>query len=92
MIVKKIKNMTYTKGRIVIENIKIGDIHYEFEYNCGIKCAVIASPIRSDDGQWRWKSKNVKTGQEIDYLVTDGFEHYGPNLYDYMAYNVGKWV
>jgi protoheme ferro-lyase len=37
------------------------------------------------------KSKNIETVQEIDYLVTEGFEHYGTNLYYYISYNVAKW-
>jgi hypothetical protein len=28
---------TYTKGNIIVEDIKVGDIHYEFEYSLGIK-------------------------------------------------------
>ena len=32
--------MTLTKGNVIVENIKIGDIHYEFEYGMGIKCEV----------------------------------------------------
>lgn len=33
--------MTTTNGNIIVENIKVGDIHYEFAYGCGIKCEVI---------------------------------------------------
>ena len=35
------KQQTLTKGNVIVENIKIGDIHYEYEYNLGIKCEVI---------------------------------------------------
>ena len=84
--------MTKTKGNIIIENIKIGDIHYEFDYRFGIKCEVLTLPIRSSDGQWKWKSKNLFTGKEIDYLITEGLEHYGPKLYDYEAYKINKWI
>lgn len=84
--------MTKTKGNIIIENIKIGDIHYEFDYGFGTKCEVLTLPIRSSNGKWEWKSKNLITGEEIDYLVTEGFEHYGPKLYDYEAYKINKWI
>lgn len=84
--------MTTTRGNIIIENIKIGDIHYEFDYGFGIKCEVLTLPVRNDDGQWEWKSKNLNTGEKIDYLITEGFEHYGPKLYDYKAYIVEKWI
>lgn len=33
--------MTMTKGNVVIESIKIGDIHYEYDYGCGVKVEVI---------------------------------------------------
>ena len=82
--------MTYTKGNVIVENIKIGDIHYEYEMGLGIKCEVITQPERSDEGYWSWKSKNLNTGVEIDYGVTEKFAHYGPNLYDYEAYKVSK--
>lgn len=32
--------MTYTKGNVIVEKIKIGDIHYEYEYGIGIKSEV----------------------------------------------------
>lgn len=84
--------MTRTKGNIIVENIKIGDIHYEFSYNIGIKCEVITSPVRSEKGVWTWKSKNLKNGNIIDYVVTEGMEHYSSNLYDYQAYIVNTWI
>jgi len=84
--------MTRTKGNVIVENIKIGDIHYEFGYGVGIKCEVITLPIRDDKGCWTWKSKNVNTGKIIDYAVSEGLSHYSSNLYDYIAYSVNKWV
>ena len=42
--------MTYTKGNIIVENIKIGDIHYEYGYGLGIKVEVISLPVREGDG------------------------------------------
>ena len=78
--------MTHTKGNIVIEEIKIGDIHYEFEYGTGIKSEVISLPIRDEDGLWEWKSK-TSSGKIINYAVHEKYSHYGPNLYDYEAYS-----
>jgi len=83
--------MTRTKGNVIIENIKIGDIHYEFEYGIGIKCEVISLPQRDENGYWTWKSKNLNTDRIIDYVVNEKYTHYGPNLYDYVAYNVKEW-
>ena len=83
---------TKTKGNVVVENIKIGDIHYEFEYGVGIKCEVITMPVRDNEGLWTWQSKNLLTGKIIDYAVKEGFEHYSSNLYDYIAYHVNRWM
>lgn len=79
---------TYTKGNVIVEDIKIGDIHYEYDLGLGIKVEVISLPVRSEDGYWTWKSKQVSTGREITYGVRDGFSHYALNLYDYEAYSV----
>lgn len=81
--------MTYTRGNIIIENIKVGDIHYEFYSGCYIKCIVISLPVsteREDDIYWTWKSKHAISDKIIDYGVSSKYSHYGPNLYDYMAY------
>jgi len=83
---------TYTKGNVIVENIKVGDIHYEFEYGTGIKCEVISSPVRDEEGYWTWKSKSTSNGRIIDYGVREGLTHYGPNLYDYEAYQVNEWL
>lgn len=84
---------TTTKGNVIVENIKIGDIHYEFEYNVGIKSEVISLPVRDEDGYWTWKSKSLKNPDRIiDYGVHEKYSHYGPNLYDYEAYDVKTWI
>jgi hypothetical protein len=79
---------THTRGNVIVEDIKIGDIHYEYEYNFGIKVEVISLPIRSEEGEWSWQSKQVSTGRIIDYLVVEGYTHYSAKLYDYEAYEV----
>ena len=84
--------VTKTKGNVIVESIKVGDIHYEFEYGLGIKCEVITLPVRDEKGYWSWKSKNLTTGEEITYGVTEGLEHYSSNLYNYEAYKVSKWI
>jgi hypothetical protein len=83
---------TLTKGNVIVENIKIGDIHYEFEYGIGIKCQVMSLPIRDQRGYWTWQSKNLKTGKIIDYGVSEENAQYAPNLYDYEAYSVKNWI
>lgn len=79
-----------TKGGVILEDIKIGDTHYESEYGHTITSIVETKPERivTEDGdvQWRWTSKIVGSEVPVNYLVTEGFEHYGPNLYNYEAY------
>jgi len=83
---------TRTRGGLIVEDIKIGDIHYEFEYGVGIKSEVMTLPVQDDNGDWSWKSKNLTTLKEIDYGVFKGGGCYSVKLYDYMAYTVTTWV
>jgi len=83
---------TLTKGNVIVEDIKIGDIHYEFDYGVGIKCEVITLPVRDDNGYWTWQSKNLKTNNIINYGVKEGMSHYSSNLYTYEAYKVNCWI
>ncbi len=81
------------------KEIKVGDIHYE--YSCGIEIIVevISEPTKKiydnhngkDRYQYKWSSKITKSngmtiGSVVDYVITEGLEHYGPKLYDYQAY------
>lgn len=77
--------MTYIKGNIIVEDIKIGDIHFEFGYGFYIKTTVTSLPEKEGDC-WSWKSI-TDDGEEIGYSVVEGLSHYGPNVYDYMAYS-----
>ena len=80
---------TLTKGNVIVEEIRIGDIHYEYEYGVGIKSTVISLPEWSDKGYWHWQSE-TKSGVLIDYVVNPKYPHYSVNLYDYEAYSVRK--
>lgn len=93
---------TKTRGNVIVQNIKVGDIHYEFDMGLGIKCQVLTLP-KLEDGTWIWQSKNLNTGVIIDYGVWDvneeekqgfkGFgQQFGQKLYDYEVYKVDKWV
>ena len=84
---------TYTRGNIVVEDIKVGDIHYEFELNLGIKVEVITLPKLNEQGQWEWKSKKSSNPDKIiQYTIDPEHTYYGPNLYDNIAYNVKHWI
>lgn len=83
---------TYTKGNVIVEDINIGDIHYEYEYGVGIKCQVVSKPYMDDEGNWVWISINENTNEKIEYAVNPKYSHYGPNLYDYKAYQVKEYI
>jgi hypothetical protein len=84
------QSKTYTKGDVIVEDIRIGDIHYEYGYGCCIKSEVVTMPTATEnqDGTklWQWQSKRLSTGDIIDYAVSDKCAHYGPNLYTSEAY------
>ena len=75
-----------TNGNIIVNEIKIGDIHFECEYGIAIKSEVVTEPKINSEGNWIWKSKELKTGKIIDYLVNPDYPKYAVNLYDYNAY------
>lgn len=75
----------YTSGDVVVNEIKVGDVHYEYDYGVEIKSTVISLPERDEDGLWTWKSK-TDSGKVIDYAVNEKYAHYSPNLYTYRAY------
>jgi len=89
---KVTKNKTYTKGGVIVEEIKVGDIQYEYGYGACIKVEVLTLPVCDDDGLWTWESKSVRNGGTIPYAVHKKYSHYGPNLYDHEAYKNVKMV
>lgn len=80
------------KGNVKIENIKIGDIHYEFEMGLGVKSQVLSTPELDENGNYLWRSKNCTTGKEIGYMVNPKYPQHAVNLYDYEAYTVKKYI
>ena len=94
------EKQTQTGGNVIVEKIKVGDIHYEYDLGLGlgIKCEVITLP-KLEDGRWSWQSKNVNTGVIIDYAIGDvndenySFsQQFGVKLYDYEAYKGEQYV
>ena len=81
------ENKTYTHGNVIVEDIKIGDIHYEYYWNVCLTVKVITLPALNSDGQYKWKSEAVSTGNIVDYLVDPKYAHYSAKLYDYEAYS-----
>lgn len=85
---------THTKGNVIVENIKVGDIHYEYGYGFCIKSTVKTLPVPNDDQQgiiWEWQSE-TDNGEILNYAVHSKYSYYGPNLYDYEAYTGCKML
>jgi hypothetical protein len=60
-------------GNLVIEDIKVGDIYYEYVNGIEIECEVITLPVFNDSLQtWTWTSRNTLTNNEIHYRVSEG--------------------
>lgn len=88
------KKQTFTKGNVIVQNIKVGDIHYEYDMGVGIKVQVTHAP-ELNDGVWTWQSKfvNIENSDPIIYCVSEDCPSYlAPNLYDYEAYRVNKLI
>ena len=72
-----------------IASFSIGDVFYECEAGFNIEARVTSVPVETDfDGkrQFSWAAENTQTGENIDYLWTDGLSHYGPRLYPHPQY------
>jgi hypothetical protein len=83
---------TRTRGDVIVEDIKVGDIHYEYDMGIGIKSKVLTKPTKDENGSWVWKSENLKSGGVIDYLVCPDYPHYSVKLYTYEAYSGVSYV
>jgi hypothetical protein len=63
--------------------IKKGVLFSECGYGMALLMRAINDPeiSKSESGrQIKWKAKNEKTGEVVNYLVTEGLEHYGPDI------------
>ena len=57
-----------------------------------IGVTITTLPTLNETGQYVWESKNLKTGNIIQYLVDPKYSHYSANLYDYEAYKVNTYI
>lgn len=78
---------TYTKGDVIVQEIKVGDIHYEFEYGQKATLKVLTLP-KWDGKGWSWKSRCIEKGRTVRYYANHELPQYNPNLYTYEAYSV----
>lgn len=64
----------------------IGDEYWESSQYGNIHFEVITKPV-VDDGQVSFMAQNLDDETHTyKILMTEGFEHYGPKIYDFPAY------
>ena len=65
--------------KFVERNHSVGPVFYE------VALTEPTVETTSIDGkeckQFKWIARNTETGEIIDYLITEGVEHYGPTLF-----------
>ena len=88
---KSLPGKTRTKGNVIIQDIKKGDKHFEYQGNQGMRCEVLTQPKWVGDA-WEWKSKNLKTGKVIPYRIVHHHTDERPMLYDYPAFKQVKYI
>ncbi len=76
---------TQTRGDVVIEDIKIGDVHHEYDVlsDTYIKVTVITPPFKPKGGSyWEWQAKSEQ-GVKIKYFASEKSleARYNPVLY-----------
>lgn len=60
------------------KSFKAGDRIAEYDLGTCIESVIISDPVRKEDDKfvtWEWQSK-TDDGRVIDYLRTEGYEHY----------------
>lgn len=84
--------VTRTRGDIIINDLKIGDIVWECEYGTCEAFEITTKPEVKDE-VWHWKARHCKTDKIIDYSMADANSEngkynsqFGLKLYSYEAY------
>lgn len=70
--------------RLHPKDLNVGDVFYECEYGENLEMTVVEE-VAHENGQYRWVAEN-KNGERFNYLITDGYEHYGPKIYSEPMY------
>lgn len=76
-----------------IKNLKAGMSIWECEYGINIPLLVLEDAVENTDSQgtfWICKVQNIRHGSKMNLMVREGYEHYGPKLYDEPAYFDGN--
>lgn len=79
-------------GSIDHTQFKVGDVFYEGKHDAPFTVTKdTETSVCKIDGidriQWRWKAScPTWPDREVDYLITEGLEHYGPKIYSRPMY------
>lgn len=74
--------------RINVNDLKDGTIFYECRSGYNAKYILVDDVVINEveihdkqHKQYKWKALHEKSNTVTDFLITEGFEHYGPRLY-----------
>ncbi len=62
-----------------LEKLEVDDTLFECQSGYNLMATILTAPVREGD-RLTWTAES-KDGAVINYLITDGNEHYGPRLY-----------
>ena len=79
-----------TRGNVIVNEIKVGDIHYEYQYGYQTIVKVITAPEKDINGLWKWQSMVIETEEIVDYATHEDYPQYAPKIYTYEAYMSSK--
>lgn len=71
------------------KNAKVGDVFWEKHLRFTVTSPVEVTETMITDKkrkQYRWKAVCDNSFHETDYLITEGYEHYGPEVYTTQMY------
>lgn len=60
-------------------DIKKGDVLWESSSYGNLQFEVLNDPVHNVD-RWEWQARTAQRGT-VDYVIVDGYEHYGPRIY-----------
>lgn len=81
--------LIYTRGGMCINDMKHGTKFYEISKPFYMEMVVVGNPHFTEEHGKNvayWCAKNINSGELVDYKVTDGYQHYGPEIYSYLSY------
>ncbi len=64
-----------------LEKMQVGETYYECQYGMNKQIMILTEPKWDQHHvQLTWTARNEENNV-IEYLITEGFEHYGPRIY-----------